>query len=79
MISCRPAADAALIPAAPASRLPSLLPMLLLQEYYKNGSVFDIIRKAELELGDMSGPALQSAAQTVGGGARSPQGGGGIG
>jgi hypothetical protein len=27
--------------------------------------VFDIIRKAELELGDMSGPALQSAAQTV--------------
>jgi hypothetical protein len=39
--------------------------LLLLQEYYKNGSVFDIIRKAESELGDMSGPAQINAAQLV--------------
>lgn len=36
---------------------------MLVMEYYRNGSVFDIIRKAELEMGDMTGPAQPSPAQ----------------
>jgi hypothetical protein len=40
---------------------------MVIMEYYKNGSVFDIIHKAEVEMGDMCIPAQQSAAQAVSG------------
>jgi hypothetical protein len=38
---------------------------MVVMEYYKNGSVFDIIHKAEVEMGGMSSPTQQSAALMV--------------